>query len=147
MHAGASRPLLWNFAVGAIVEHLEAVSSGQIKRLAINIPPGHSKSILCAVAWPCWEWTYRPSMTWIFTTYLRSLTFRDAERRMNLIGSDYYKAHWSDLYSLTREAKEHTLNSQGGYMYSTSIEAGVIGWRGQKIVIDEIGRASCRERV
>lgn len=42
-----ARPLIWGRHLDALCDHLEAVSRGRIKRLAINIPPGHGK--------PVWE--------------------------------------------------------------------------------------------
>jgi len=37
-----------------ICEHLEAVESGDITRLIINIPPGYAKSYLCSRVFPAW---------------------------------------------------------------------------------------------
>lgn len=34
-----------NWHIDAVCEHLQAVSSGQIKDLVINIPPGHMKKL------------------------------------------------------------------------------------------------------
>ena len=45
-----------NWHIDAICEHLEGVSYGEIKRLLINIPPRHMKSIAVAVTWPAWTW-------------------------------------------------------------------------------------------
>ena len=42
--------------IDAIAEHLEAVTSGQITRLLINVPPGMTKSLMVGVLWPAWEW-------------------------------------------------------------------------------------------
>ena len=41
-----------NWHIDAISEHLQAVVEGDIKRLIINIPPRHMKSISVAVALP-----------------------------------------------------------------------------------------------
>ena len=45
--------------IGAVCEHLEAVTRGEIKRLIINIPPRHMKSLAVSVAWPAWTWALR----------------------------------------------------------------------------------------
>lgn len=50
-----------NWHIDAISEHLQAVVEGNIKRLIINIPPRHMKSISVAVALPAWTWTLQPS--------------------------------------------------------------------------------------
>jgi hypothetical protein len=42
--------------IDAIAAHLEAVTSGEINRLLINVPPGTMKSLAVGVLWPAWEW-------------------------------------------------------------------------------------------
>src|SRR5689334_9630645 len=59
-------PFLSNWHIDYLVEHLEAVSSGHITRLLINIPPRYMKSILVSILWPTWEWIQHPSRRWIF---------------------------------------------------------------------------------
>ena len=39
-----------NWHIQAICEHLEAILSGDVTRLLINIPPRHMKSLTCNVA-------------------------------------------------------------------------------------------------
>ena len=53
------RPLVYGWHMDAIVEHLEAVSRGEIRRLVINVPPGFSKAL--AVDTPVlttWGWKH-----------------------------------------------------------------------------------------
>ena len=45
-----STPLVWGWPLDAMIEHLEAVTSGDIKRLLMNVPPGFMK--LCADSTP-----------------------------------------------------------------------------------------------
>ena len=54
--------LVDSWYVGAICEHLQAVSEGQIKKLIINVPPRTLKSSLVSVLWPTWEWAREPSL-------------------------------------------------------------------------------------
>ena len=55
-------PFVGNWHIDAISEHLEAVSSRQIRKLIVNIPPRHMKSLQASVFWPTWEWgpAHRP---------------------------------------------------------------------------------------
>src|SRR6266496_3668228 len=45
-------PLVWGWHIDCIIEHLEAVTYGQIRNLLINVPPRHMKSLLVSVFWP-----------------------------------------------------------------------------------------------
>ena len=58
-------PFVPGFHIEAIIEHLEAVSRGQIRNLLINVPPRHMKSLLVSVFWPAWEWIRWPERRWI----------------------------------------------------------------------------------
>ena len=49
-----STPFVPGWHIDAIIEHLEAVSRGQIRNLLINVPPRHMKSLLVSVFWPAW---------------------------------------------------------------------------------------------
>ena len=44
-----STPFVPGWHIDAIVEHLEAVTRGQIRNLLINVPPRHMKSLLVSV--------------------------------------------------------------------------------------------------
>jgi len=45
---------LHNWHIECIIEHLQAMERGEIRRLVINMPPRSLKSIACTVAWPAW---------------------------------------------------------------------------------------------
>src|SRR5690242_9587173 len=55
-------PFVDNWHVGALCEHLQAVTAGQIAKLLINVPPGLGKSLLTCVFWPAWEWARDPAV-------------------------------------------------------------------------------------
>src|SRR5215471_9525053 len=87
-----SVPFVDNWHVGAVCEHLQAVTEGQIKLLVINIPPGLGKSLLTCVFWPAWEWTLDPEVRWLFASYDQRLSTRDAVRCRTLLGNSWYKS-------------------------------------------------------
>ena len=59
---------LSNWHIDYLVEHLEAVTAGQITRLLVNIPPRYMKSLLVSVFWPTWEWILAPHRRWVFAS-------------------------------------------------------------------------------
>ncbi len=67
---------------------LEAVTAGQIRKAIFNIPPGFAKSTLVSVLWPCWEWTFRPGISWMFATHSLDLTYRDSRNRATTASPD-----------------------------------------------------------
>src|SRR5262249_38310822 len=71
-----STPFVPGWHIDAIIEHLEAVSHGQIRNLLINVPPRHMKSLLVSVFWPAWEWIRRPELRWLYSSYGAQLSIR-----------------------------------------------------------------------
>ena len=49
-----AQPFINNWHIDAISDHLQAVVEGDIRKLIINVPPRHMKSISVAVALPAW---------------------------------------------------------------------------------------------
>ena len=133
-----ARPLVWNFQIEAVCDHLQAVSEGRIRKIVINIPPGTSKSTLVSVLWPCWEWTFRPFLRWMFASYNERLSLRDSVRRRDVvIASDWYQARWKEIFSVQKDNERYYTNSAQGGMYSTSTGGSVTGFRAERLVIDD----------
>ena len=72
-----------NWHIDLICEYLHAVKDGEIKRLVINIPPRHMKSINVTVCFPCWTWTQAPEKRFIKVSYSDSLS-----RKHNVLSRD-----------------------------------------------------------
>ena len=125
--------------IDAICDHLTFVSLGDIRDLVINIPPRHSKSTICAIMWPAWEWTWRPSEQWLYTTYAQDLTVRDSVKCRRLIQSPWYKQRWGHVYHLSGDLnqKKRFDNNHNGYRLATSVGGTATGEGGDKIVVDD----------
>src|SRR5271169_3880556 len=87
----------------AMVEHLEAVTFGEIKRLLINVFPGAMKSLLTDCFWPAWEWGPMGKAHYRYVTfsYSQMLTMRDNDRFRSLITSPKYQT----LYGIEARAQ------------------------------------------
>ena len=128
-----------NWHIDAISDHLQAVVEGDIKRLIINVPPRHMKSISVAVALPAWTWASRPSKKFLFASYAASLSIRDSVKCRRLIDSPWYKAHFGDKFKLTddQNAKQRFENDKTGFRISTSVGGALTGDGGDIICIDD----------
>lgn len=123
----------------AICDHLEAVQTGDIKRLLINIPPRHMKSITCAVAYPCWCWVKDPTLQFLYATYAQNLTMRDSVKCRDLIMADKYQKYWGDTFRLKEDQNTKTkfINDKKGIRFATSIGGTVTGEGGDIILVDD----------
>ena len=135
------RELVYGWHMDAIGDHLEAITAGEIKRLAINVPPGFSKSLLVNVLWPSWEWGPRdmPFLRYLSFAYAQQLTVRDNRRCRNLINSQLYQLFWGDRFSLVSDqnAKIRYDTNQAGFRMASSVGGTGTGERGDRVVIDD----------
>lgn len=132
-------PYLDNWHIGAMCEHLEAVTSGQIRRLLINVPPRYMKSIAVSVMWPVWEWATIPEQRWLFASYAQTLSRKHSLDRRRIIQSDWYRRHFGHKVELAADQnlQDEFANTRRGTMLATSIGGGAIGKGGNRLVFDD----------
>ena len=125
-------PFIGGWHLGAIAEHLMAVSSGQIKRLLINIRPRSSKTSLVAIAWPVWTWAQAqdpaypligPGVRFLCASYGAGKAQEDAVTSRRLIASEWYQRLWGDRVQITRDRdnQERYDTTAGGARISTGV--------------------------
>lgn len=138
-YAEPEMPFIPNWHVGAICEHLTWISTGEIQDLIINIPPGHAKSMIAAVLWPSWVWSWWAGWRSIFTSYAGDLSLRDATRTRDLLTSDWYQRKFQPTWKFTSDqnVKGYYRNDAKGERLSTSVGAKVTGFRGHCVVVDD----------
>lgn len=135
-------PLVGNWHIDAICEHLEAVTAGEINRLIINIPPGCMKSWIVSVAWPAWNWLQDPTWKAVFVSYTLQLSSRDSSRCRDLVQSDKYERikegaglDWE--LARAQNVKTYFKNTQQGERLALTIGGQATGFRGDAIVVDD----------
>ncbi len=133
------KTMIPNWHIDYICEMLTAVSLGQIKRLLINIPPRWSKSSLVTICWPCWEWTRRPDMRYMFVSYDQGLSTDHSLARRAILESEWYRERWGDRVELASDQNQKTFiqNTVRGKMIATSWSGGATGKGGDRIVFDD----------
>jgi predicted phage terminase large subunit-like protein len=136
-----ARPFVDGWHLGAMAEHLEAVTHGQIKRLLINIPPGCTKSRFVNVYWPAWEWgpLNRPWTQFITASYAEALAIRDNRHCRTLMLSGWFQQFWGDRFQLLAEQNQKIRydNTKMGWRFATSVGGVATGERGDRFIIDD----------
>lgn len=134
-----STPYIHNWHVDAISEHLEAVSSGEIRNLIINIPPRMMKSLAVSVFWPVWCWIDNPSTRFLTASFRTSLAQRDAVKSRTLITSEWYQKRWGNSFRLSSDqnVKSRYENDRQGFRLITSVQSSVIGEGGDVRILDD----------
>lgn len=144
--AEPATPFIGNWHVDAVCEHLEAVARGQIRKLLINIPPGHAKSLLAAVLWPAWVWTWRPEWRGLFGSYGKALAVRDSVKCRSVVESQQYRELFctdprndAKLWGLREDqnAKDFFENTRSGFRLSLGVGGEGTGYRGNCVLADD----------
>lgn len=117
------------------------MSRGDIKRLILNVPPRHMKSLTCNVFWPSWDWIANPGRHFLFASYRSGLSERDNERARRLVMSDWYLRHahpnGDALMPGSVARVDDWTNRYHGRRLVASIGRGATGDGGDIVVIDD----------
>lgn len=137
------RTFVSGWHIEAICEHLEAVQSGQIRNLLINIPPRCMKSSLTCVMFPAWAWISHPEKQFMTAAYAASLTQRDTVKCRQIISSTWYQLRWGDRFALLddQNTKKKFVNDKSGYYIATSLKGTATGDGGDIIITDDPNNA------
>lgn len=132
------QPYAHGWHMDAIAEHLEAVTSGQIRRLLINVPPGTMKSMSVGIFWPAWEWGPKgmPHIRFIGASHEEGLATRDNMRMRRLIASDWYQRLWPLAMVSDQNAKTYFENEATGWRQSCPVRS-MTGRRGDRVAWDD----------
>jgi predicted phage terminase large subunit-like protein len=129
--------LRWNWHLDALVSHLERVSSGEIRRLIINVPPATSKSLVVSVFWPAWEWAREGGLRILAASYGSHLSIRDNMRFRSIINSPWYRERFDLRLSGDQRSKTRMETSTGGWRLGTSVGGVGTGEHPDRIIIDD----------
>jgi predicted phage terminase large subunit-like protein len=132
-------PFLDNWHIDLIAEYLTLVRRREIRRLIINVPPRHMKSLLCTVMFPAWVWTKLPHTRFICSSYADSLSIKHSLDRRTLVSSPWYQNLWGDRVSLADDAnlKSEFVNTRRGHMLATSTGGSITGKGADFIIVDD----------
>lgn len=133
-------PLVWNWHMDAVCEHLQALAEGRISsnRLLINIPPGTSKSTLVGIMYTAWLWgPYgQPWHRFIGAAHEQGLAVRDNRLTRELVASEWYQRLWPISFQGDQNEKLYFENTSRGFRQACAI-ASMTGRRGHTISIDD----------
>ncbi len=108
--------------------------------LAINVPPGSTKSTLISVMLPSWAWINWPWMKFISGSHDDRLSLRDAVKSRDIIKSSLYQYCFADRFKLKIDVnkKSEYANDKGGIRLATSVTGSITGWHADIYTNDDL---------
>ena len=120
-----------------LIDKLEAVERGEIKRLMVLMPPGSAKSTYCSVVFPTYYLGRKPNRSIICTSYGSNLPKKFGRRCRNLCRSpEYQRVMGIELSEDSQAADEWALVNGSDYM-SGGILSGLTGNRTDGAIVDD----------
>src|SRR5215831_15846918 len=86
-HLNPQTDLVPNWHLEVIAAKLTAVQQGKIRRLIINLPPRHLKSLMASVALPAWCLGHDPSAQILCVSYAQDLADKHARDSRSIMMS------------------------------------------------------------
>src|SRR5271166_1660420 len=90
LHGGRTFSPAWHAEV--LAAKLEGVRDGSVKRLVVNVPPRHLKSLAASVALPAWLLGHDPGLAVVNVTYAQDLSEKFARDCRQVMTSAWYRA-------------------------------------------------------
>jgi predicted phage terminase large subunit-like protein len=126
--------LAMNWHLEVIANKLTEVREGKIRRLIINLPPRHLKSLLASIAFPAWCLGHDPSAQILCVSYAQDLADKLARDCRGIMMSPWYRNIFPTRLAPHRQAVQEFITTRQGYRLATST-GGVLTGRGADIII------------
>jgi len=126
--------LAMNWHLEVIAAKLTAVREGKIRRLIINLPPRHLKSLMASIAFPAWCLGHDPSAQILSVSYAQDLADKLARDCRSIMTSPWYRRIFPTRLAPHRQAVEEFITTRQGYRLATST-GGVLTGRGADIIL------------
>src|SRR5438270_11026738 len=126
--------LAMNWHIEVIAAKLTAVREGKIRRLIINLPPRHLKSLMASIAFPAWCLGLDPTAQILCVSYAQDLADKLARDCRSIMMSPWYRKIFPTRLAPHRQAVQEFITTGQGYRLATST-GGVLTGRGADIII------------
>src|SRR5229473_6115561 len=125
---------LTNWHIEVIAAKLAAVRAGKIRRLIINLPPRHLKSLMASIAFPAWCLGHDPSAQILCVSYAQDLADKLGRDCRSIMMSPWYRQIFPTRLVQHRQAVQEFITTRQGYRLATS-NGGVLTGRGADLIL------------
>ncbi|HJU18898.1 MAG TPA: phage terminase large subunit [Stellaceae bacterium] len=125
----------WHIEI--IAAKLAAVRAGTIRRLVVNLPPRHLKSLLASIAFPAWYLGHAPAAHILCVSYAQDLADKLARDCRQILASEWYRRIFPTRLSPQRQAVPEFDTTAQGCRLATSVGGVLTGRGADLIVIDD----------
>src|SRR5271168_1966259 len=103
-----------NWHLEIIAAKLTAVHQGKIRRLIINLPPRHLKSLMASIAFPAWSLGHDSSAQILCVSYAQDLADKLARDCRSIMMSPWYRQIFRTRLAPHRQAVQEFITHPAG---------------------------------
>jgi len=127
-------PWLGNWHLEMMAARLEAVRRGEVRRLAVALPPRHLKSHMVSIAFAAFVLGHDPTRQIICASYSQDLADKLSRDCRALMGAGFYRDLFDTEFAPDKQAVTEFATTGGGFRLATSV-GGVLTGRGADLII------------
>ncbi|MBN9315281.1 MAG: phage terminase large subunit [Devosia sp.] len=135
-HLNNDQNLKPNWLLGTMAWHLDQVERVELKRLIINVPPRHLKSISASVAFPAFVLGRNPGTTFTLVCYSQELGEKMMRDLRSVLSSPWFRRAFPEL-RLTKNTSSEIVTDRNGGVNMTSVEGTLTGRGSDIIIVDD----------
>lgn len=118
------------------------LSTEEIERAIINVPPGTMKSLLVSIIFPCWLWANNPKLRILTAAYSDKRALDANLKARTLMKSEWFQSLFSLEFTDDSNTKGRFDTKQGGWRIATSVGGEGTGLHPDLIIIDDAATAA-----
>lgn len=120
-----------------LIEKLEAVERGEIRRLMVFMPPGSAKSTYASVVFPAWFMGLKKRRNVIVATYASDLARKIGRRMRAIVRQPVFQEIFKTGLSAESTAADEWALDNGNEFMAGGILSGITGNRADGFVVDD----------
>lgn len=120
-----------------LIEKLEAVERGDIRRLMVFMPPGSAKSTYASVVFPAWFMGRKKRRNVIVATYASDLARKIGRRMRSVVRQGVYEEIFGTSLSAESSAVDEWALTNGNEFMAGGILSGITGNRADGFIVDD----------
>src|SRR5256885_807679 len=129
-------PYLDNWHIDAMVAQAEAIMTGEVKRLIVNVPPRNLKSLTFNVALTAFMLGHDPRKRIFCISYGERLAEDHATQFRAIVESDWYLRIFPKM-RINRMVNHEFFTTERGFRRWTSISGALTGMGGDVFIVDD----------
>ena len=120
-----------------VPEKFNKLSTGELKRLIINMPPRHTKSEFASFLLPAWMVGRNPKLKIIQATHTGELAIKFGRKAKHLIDSEEYHKIFDTRLQEDSKAAGRWETAQGGEYFAAGVGGAITGRGADLLIIDD----------